>query len=112
MVKPLSPAEMIAIIDDAIDRYHGDCSILESAIGALIFGTKFGWRVLRISHSSHSYGKYEKILGVKFKEVCPERTELSKRSLALRLADSMGNFWDLATGKVPGKSKELSATES
>lgn len=112
MVKPLSPVEIMTIIDEAIDRYQGDSSILESAIGALIFGNKFGWRVLRITHSSHSYGKYEKILGVKFREVLPERTDLSNRSLALRLADSMDRFWDLASGKIPGKTRELVVTEN
>lgn len=105
MVKPLSPIEMMTIIDDAIDKYHGDVSVLESSIGALVFGNKFGWRVLRISHSSHSYGKYEKILGLKFKEVCPEYTELSSRSVALNIANSMGKFWDLANGRVPFEGK-------
>ena len=110
MTKPLSPVELIDIIDKAIETYNGDCSILQSAIGALHFGTKFGWRVLRISHSSHSYSKYEKILGISFKEICPERTALSSRSVALKLADSIGNFWGVAKGEIPGKTPELSAT--
>ena len=110
MTKPLSPVEMMDIIDKATDTYNGDSCILGSALGALCFGTKFGWRALRLSHSASTYSKYEKILGIKFKQVCPERTVLSSRSIALKLADSIGNFWAIAKGEVPGKTLELSVT--
>ena len=96
--------ELIKVIEKASEEYSGDVTILESAIGALIIGRTYGWRVLRLVHGSSSYARYERILEIKFNSACPERTELSKKSLALKVVDTVGDFWAVATGALPGRS--------
>lgn len=99
--------ELIKVIEKASEEYSGDVTVLESAIGALIIGRTYGWRVLRLVHGSNSYTKYERILQIKFKDSCPERTELSKKSLALRVADTVGDFWSVARGTIAGRSNAV-----
>lgn len=96
--------ELIKVIEKASEDYSGDVTVLESAIGALIIGRTYGWRVLRLVHGSSSYARYERILQVKFKDVCDERTKLSQKSLALKVVDKVGDFWAVATGALPGRS--------
>ncbi len=91
------------IIRNAVTSFEGISTTLESAIGALIFGQFYGWRVLRIVHSSSTYNKYEKILGIKFTDICAPETDgigpLAKWNFGYRYADKINSFWKVATGK-------------
>lgn len=84
--------------------FKGQLPVLENAIGAMYVGQLFGWKVLRIIHGSNTYSKYERMLGVKFKDICPERGPLAEKCVGLRIADAAGGFWKVATGKIPGRS--------
>lgn len=95
------------IAKEAALNYKGSGNILESAIGAMYVGQIYGWKVLRMIHGSNTYVKYEKILGVKFKDICPDRGPLASNSIGLKIADKLGGFWKVATGKVPGRTPEL-----
>ncbi len=92
-------------LSKSIDNYRGQAYTLESALGAVLVGHRFGWRVLKLIHSPSTYRKYEKILGVSFEEICPERGPKAKKSLGLKIADRLNSFWAVATGKkkVPNK---------
>lgn len=98
--------DQITQLETAVKDFEGQLGVLESAVGALVVGHKFGWRVLQIAHSQATLKKYEKILGLKFKDVCPERTELSKKSIGLRIADKLKSFWAVALGKTPVANKD------
>ncbi len=90
----------------AIKNYKGNVQKLEAAIGALFIGSNYGWRVLKIIHSPATYKSYESILGIKYQDVCPERTEISKKSFGLAVADKLQSFWAVATGKTSIKNKQ------
>ena len=87
------------VIIKSMSEYRGLGTTLESAVGALVIGQHFGWRVLKMFHNPSTYNKYEQILGVSFKEVCPERTEFSKKSVGVKAADKLKSFWAVARGK-------------
>lgn len=89
----------------SIDSYRGSAFILESALGAIIIGEKYGWRVLKLIHSPATYKKYEVILGLNFQDTCPERGPLAHKSLGLKIADRLNSFWAVATGKKKIKNK-------
>lgn len=92
---------------DRINTYKGQATTLESAIGALVIGQRYGWRVLRIVHTAATYKKYEEILGLSFKEVLPETTETSQRNLGFRIATKLDSFWSVVTGKNKVENKGL-----
>lgn len=98
-------------IKKSLDEYRGHVPTLEAAIGAIFVGHRYGWRVLKIVHSPATYRKYEKILGIKFQDICPERGELAHRSLGLAIADKLNSFWAVATGKKKIKEKATLADE-
>ena len=92
-------------IAQSIENYQGQAYPLETALGAVLIGHHYGWRVLKIIHSPATYKKYEQILGVSFEEICPERGPKAKKSLGLKIADRLNSFWAVATGKkkIPNK---------
>jgi hypothetical protein len=89
-----------------IDDFQGIGTTLESALGALIVGQYFGWRVLKLIHNPSTYRSYEKALGIEFKDVCPEITEMGKKkSIGYAITEKLGSFWAVIMGKrkVPQK---------
>lgn len=83
-----------------IKEFKGVGTTLESALGALIMGQYFGWRVLKILHNPMTYRRYEKILGLKFQDVCPEETQYSEaKSVGYAITKKLGSFWAVVMGK-------------
>lgn len=110
---PFDFAKLEPIIQAAAKNYQGNLDLLERALGALIMGQLFGYKVLRIIHSPATYAKYERILGVKFREVCPPQTAWSQRNSGYRWAENFGDFWEaIRKNLIPSEGKqETTASE-
>ena len=107
-MKELTDTELVALIDKAIKAFEGNTDNLISAIGFLMLGRKFGWRVMFFMHSQPTVRKYEKILSVKFREVLPEIGEYSRKAFAWQALQKVTNFWKAVKGEIAGvKSKEI-----
>ncbi len=92
--------EQEQILLQNIKEFRGVGTTLESALGALIMGQYFGWRVLKILHNPLTYRRYEKILGIKFQDVCPESTHYSEtKSVGYAITQKLGSFWAVVMGK-------------
>jgi hypothetical protein len=98
--------ELVAHIEHVIANYEGDAESLSGAIGALMIGRSYGWRVLRIVIAGSSYTKYQRILGLEFKSVLPAVTEMSKRSRGYVIVTRLKNFWDVVRGVATIDSKD------
>lgn len=104
MNKRLSDEELMQILKVAMEEFRGDATVLESAIGALVFGREMGWQAIRLIHAGRTFKRYEDILRIKFREVLPERTKKSTRMRGIRIADTLGKFWQVVTaGMVKGR---------
>ena len=60
----LSDAEKVAAFDKAayaVASFSGSLEELEKALGMLMIGYQFGWKVLLLVHSKRTIKKYEKI---------------------------------------------------
>lgn len=95
------------IQENAIAAFTGQLDELESALGMLTMGHHFGWKVLYMIHSKKTIRKYEDILGVKIRDIFPEKGPSSYRSFGLNFAEQIGNFWKVAGGdvKIPDRRK-------
>ncbi len=95
------------IQENAIAGFTGQLDELESALGMLAMGHHFGWKVLYMIHSKKTIRKYEDILGIKIRDIFPEKGPSSYRSIGLSLAEKIGNFWKVAGGdiKIPDRRK-------
>lgn len=107
----MSAEQLVTHIDAITKDYKGQSDVLFAAIGALMAGRIYGWRVLRILLSGASYSKYQKILQVEFKEILPEETEYSRKSVAYKIVTKMGNFWDavrrMSSAEIETKKRRL-----
>ena len=110
--------KMIEHLTQKIFDFKGNFDVLESAVGALVIGRVVGWRVLQLVHSSRTYNKYQKVLGLEFKgtlpwddsqPVMPERGSLASKSIALKVADKVGDFWGVVAGHEKVDKKEADA---
>ncbi len=106
-------SELVAHLDKRIEKFKGQATVLESAIGALILGRRYGWKVLYLVHDKKTIRKYEDILGLKFREALEPESDLSNKSLAFRLQKKISNFWKAVSGemRVVYKGEERSARD-
>ena len=99
----MNDKDFVHIIDKAIDDFEGNSNELETAIGMLMIGRFYGWRVVMLIHSRSTVKKYEKILGIEdIRKVLPETGVLSHRSLAWRIVQGTKNFWKAVRGEMSG----------
>lgn len=100
--------QRLLVLDDETEQrilqnmkeFRGVGTTLESALGALVLGQFFGWRVLKILHNPATYRKYEKVLGIEFKNLCPEITDFGqKKSIGYAITEKLGSFWAVVMGK-------------
>lgn len=99
----LSDEEKIAAFDKAgfaVANFSGSLEELEKAIGMLMIGYHFGWKVLLLVHSKRTIRKYEKILEIDIKEFFPAEGKSARRSMGLDLAKQIGNFWQVVSGDI------------
>ncbi len=98
----MQPKEYIQVIDKAFKDFSGDMSQLETAIGVLMIGRHLGWKPLLLIHDKKTLRRYEKILGVSFREIFPEVGPFAHKSIAWRLSQKVSNFWKAVSGDIPG----------
>ncbi|NNL10618.1 MAG: hypothetical protein HKO84_02500 [Pseudomonadales bacterium] len=99
----LSDEEKVAAFDKAgfaVANFSGSLEELEKALGMLMIGYHFGWKVLLLVHSKRTIRKYEKILEIDIKEFFPAEGSSAKRSMGLDLAKQIGNFWQVVSGDI------------
>ena len=73
---------------------HGSFGEIESAIGTLIMGQMFGYRVLELVHSGTTRNKYCKLLGIQsFRQVCPATGVYSQRHYLFRAMANVTDWW-------------------
>ena len=99
----MTEAEKASAFDQAgkaVAQFSGSLEELEKAIGMLMLGYHFGWKVLLLVHSKRTIRKYEKILGIQIKEFFEPEGPSAKRSMGLDLAKKIGNFWQVVSGDI------------
>lgn len=102
-LKPLSVEKLKQLQDielRAIAKFHGNLGELESALGFIRLGFHYGWKVLAIIHSKKTFNKYEQILEIEARELFPEETPNSDRSMGYSLAKKLSKFWQVVNGEV------------
>ena len=98
----MTDKKLLEAINAAIKEFEGDCHELESAIGAALLGRRFGWKPLFLLHRPNTIKKYEKHLGIDFREIMPPVGDCAKKSVAWCAIQKVSNFWKAVKGEIPG----------
>jgi hypothetical protein len=106
MTKKLTDHETNKIIEKATNDFKGQIPVLESAIGALHIGRKFGWKVLYIVHDTRTIKKYEDILGINFRGTFDEAGPLAHKSKGYQAVTKLSNFWKAVKGETTIKNRK------
>lgn len=83
MAAGIPDSKIIPDVDKVLMDYKGNANELEQAIGVWIVGRKFGWKVMLLVHARKTLAKYEKILGIDFREQLPEAGPLARSAAYL-----------------------------
>ncbi len=98
----ISPKQIIEVSLEAVDRFKGNVTELEAAIGALVVGKRVGWKVLYLIHDKKTLKKYEGHLGLNLREVLPEVGPKASKSLAWMGLMKITDFWKAVKGEIAG----------
>jgi hypothetical protein len=108
MKKILSEKQLVEVANWAIERFKGDSRRLSNAIGCLMMGRAFGWKVMLLMHDRKSIKDYESILQIDSREIFEPFGPTAEKSVAYRGLKKVTNFWKAVKGEIPGaRSTEL-----
>ena len=104
----ISEQEIIKKVELHSKNYCGQLDHLYQAVGLIVVGRLFGWRVMRLTSSRRCWDLAKELFGDP-KELLPERGLYAYRSLGLKLADEFGHYWDVVTGRksIPQKKRRI-----
>lgn len=98
-MKKLTEAELIIKIDDVTSNFKGQLDDLQVAVGMVMVGRLYGWRVTRLISSNRHWSFACNLFG-DLKLLLPERTSLSHKSVGLAIVDKAGDYWGIIKGEV------------
>ena len=99
--------QYIEIINKAVENFHGLADELENAIGMLMIGRIYGWKVLVIIHNKRTIRKYEKILDINIREMFPPEGPLAYKSIGYKIARTVSNFWKAVSGDIKIENRRM-----
>jgi hypothetical protein len=85
-----------------LTTYRGDGAVLQAALGALLLGRVYGWRVLRVAYTGATYTRYQRVLELDFKEWCEPTTQFTDRHRGYEMVGKLREFWKIVRGEIPG----------
>ena len=91
--------ELFKKIDEVSAKFVGQLDDLQAAVGMVVVGRLYGWRVIRLISSKRQW-KFTCSLFGDLKEILPERPELSQKSVGLAIVDKAGDYWDVIKGNA------------
>jgi hypothetical protein len=89
----INDAEMLAMIERVTKDYRGDLSHLYEAIGMLVAGRHFGWRVMRLVSGRRVWADATRLFGDPC-QYMPEKGPCYPKSLGMRIIDKTGAYWE------------------
>lgn len=106
----ISDEELNEKIEQLAKEYHGQLDDLYAIVGMVVMGRHFGWKVIRLTSRRGHWALANKCFG-DVKKLLPERGLYAHRSVGLRIADKLGNFWDIVRGTVSVSQEERKLLE-
>ena len=96
----MTDEELLKKIEEVTKDFHGQIDHLYEAVGMIIIGRLFGWKVMRLASSRRCWTTATKLFGDP-KELMNEREKYAYKSLGLKIADVATDYWKIVMGHKP-----------
>lgn len=96
----MTDKELMEKIEEVTKDFHGQIDHLYEAVGMIVVGRLFGWKVMRLASSRRCWTTATKLFGDP-KELMREREEYWHKSFGLAVVDKMGDYWGVIMGHKP-----------
>lgn len=93
----MTDKELMNEIDKVSTKFHGQIDDLYKAVGMIIIGRLFGWKVMRLASPRSTWVKATELFGDPKLLMKPEE-KLAYKSFALNLIKGTTEFWDYVRG--------------
>jgi hypothetical protein len=102
----ITDEELHQQIADVSESYKGQLDDLYKAVGMLVVGRLFGWRVMRLVASRSVWSKASKLFGDP-KQLMEPEGRLAYKSCGLNAIKTVSEYWDVINGveKIPKEEK-------
>lgn len=94
----MNDEELMQKIEEVTSGFQGDISHLYEAVGMIVVGRLFGWRVMRLVSARRAWPDAIKLFGDP-KQLMPERGKYAYKSVGLKIVDELGEYWDVIKRK-------------
>jgi hypothetical protein len=81
------------------NEFSGQIDDLQAAVGLLVVGRLYGWRVMRLVSPKRDWTNTTKIFGDP-KQLLPERGVLAHKSNGLLIVEKIGGYWEFIRGST------------
>lgn len=99
LAKDATSDELVTYVDSISQLYKGQIDDLCMAVGVLVVGRIYGWRVMRIVLSPVTYRRCQRVLGLDFKDILQDETKYSRRCVGYDAVKKIGEFWEVVVGR-------------
>lgn len=96
----MNDTELLKEIEKVSTSYHGQIDDLYKAVGMIIIGRLFGWKVMRLATPRSTWLKATKLFGDP-KLLMKDEEKLAYKSFALNFIKNTTEFWDYVRGDKP-----------
>jgi hypothetical protein len=93
----ITDEELMKKIEEVTKDFHGDITHLSEAVGMIVQGRLFGWRVMRLVSSRRCWTFATKLFGDP-KLLMLERGKYYHKSLGMKIIDATGDYWEYIKG--------------
>jgi len=93
----ITDEELEAKIEKVCDGFVGQLDDLYAAVGLIVVGRRYGWRVMRLISSRRHWSLAADLFGDP-KELMLERGRCYKKSLGCEIVDKVGEYWSFIRG--------------
>ena len=93
----ITDEELNAKIEQVCEDFHGQIDDLYAAVGLIVVGRRYGWRVMRLVSSRRHWTVTTKLFGDP-KQLMREKGRLYGKSLGCKMIDEIGGYWDFIKG--------------
>lgn len=90
----LNDEQLMVKIEEVTKDYKGDISHLYEAVGMIVVGRLFGYRVMRLVSARRTLSDALKLFG-DLSELMHEKEKYYNKSLGMRVVDTMGDYWEV-----------------